>query len=435
MQTFWVNLILSLALMVLAGSASAEEGEASRETIRKLISELDGNTLAERTRAERQILDLGPAILAKLPALETVESVSARESLRRIRIQLERRAARESSGPSIVTLEGRYRLGEILTQIRQQTGNRIGSSIELSEIQMDVNWKKSTFWNCLDDLCQLHDLEWDFSKDSAAIQLSKANSSRQKPLAIQVAGPFRLAIESIETRDIAGGSPQKLLRVNCRIYAEPRLRPLFFSMAAADLKATLDNEESLAAWNPEARYEHPVRDDGHQIQTYWDFLVSDALLADKTRQNLISIRGKIHCQIAAATERVVFDQTSLARGTIRRRGGVSVRLREVTTSDAEPGRINAEVGVTVNYDVGGPAFESHRTWVLHNAVYLETKSGARTEFNDFETTQQADGTIAVDYRWQNIVGPFKQYLFVYEAPTLIINVPIEFEFQKVATGQ
>jgi hypothetical protein len=149
----------------------------------------------------------------------------------------------------------------------------------------------------------------------------------------------------------------------------------------------------------------------------------------------MTIRGRLDCEVAGATERVVFDQASQTRGTIRRRGGVSVRLRNVAFNPVDADSLGAEIGVAVSYDNGGRAFESHRTWIFHNTVYLETKAGVRTVFSDFETAQQADGAVAVDYRWRKIAAPASQYQFVYEAPTLIISVPLEVDLANIPVGQ
>ena len=416
-------------LLFFCSKLPADEAPTERERIPALIRSLDASTLAERTRAERQILDLGPDVLSKLPSLETIESVAARESLRRIRFQLERRAAKESSGPSHVMLQGELEVREILEQIQQQTGNRLSLAIDdltTAPGKLLVNWEKKTFWECLDDLCDRGQFQWQFSTESAAIQVSKSTTKLTSGRSIQRVGPFRIAIETVELRPVVGESRQKLLRINSRLSVEPRLRPLYLAFAAADLKGTFDEGQPLSSWNPEARYEHPVRDGGHEVPLTWDFNLTDT--EDIKR---LQIHGRIHCQIAAATERVVFDQTSQAHGTLRRRGGVSVRIRDVTFTPVDHDELDAEIGVAVSYDTGGPAFESHRTWIFHNAVYLETKAGSRTSFTEFETTQQSDGAVAVDYRWKKIRGPASQYLFVYEAPTLIIDVPVEIEFEDI----
>ena len=428
---FWWGAMLLVCLVFSRETVlSADETPNLRDQVQDLVRRLDSQTMAERTRAERNLLDLGPAVLSKLPAVELIESVSARESLKRIRLQLERRAAKDSSGPSHVTLQGDFSLSELLKQMKEQTGNEIDldpTRITLPNEKVTVNWNKSTFWASLDELCEQNHLQWNLPADSATIVVSRLNKSHTQSLAVQRIGPFRLEIQSIEIRNVVGQETKKLLRVNGLVSVEPRIKPLSFNLVAADFACTMDGDQPVVPWNPGAKYEHPVRDGGREVPVSWDFSLSDGNIG-----RTLTIRGRIDCRIAAAVERVVFDQTSQTRGTIRRRGGVSVRLRDVNFSASELDTLDAEIGVSVSYDTGGPAFESHKTWMFHNSVYLETRFGVRTSFTDFDTTQQSDGAIAVDYRWKKIAAPASQYLFVYEAPTLIIDVPLEIDVPKIA---
>lgn len=427
---WWIKVRCGFVFLFFSSSISfAQELKATRPQIQELIRTLDASTLSERTRAERQLLDLGPEILSKLPVIETVESVSVRESLKRIRLQLERRAARDSSGPSRVSLDGEYSLRDIIAEVEKQTGNRlvvVDDDGSLLKQTLNVTWDRSTFWDCLDELCLRVQLQWRFPPESPALELSRPASSMPQSIAVQRSGPFRLVIESVEIRPVVGESRQKLIRLNGRLAMEPRLRPLFLAVAVADLKASADDDQVLPAWNPTAKYELPVQDGGHEVQMSWDFSSTDV---ESIR--ILKLVGRVRCQIAAATERIVFDQTSLEAGTIRRRGGVSVRIREVEFMPREPNKMEGSIGVAVSYETGGPAFESHRTWIFHNAVYLETQSGKRVAYTDFDTAQQSDGAVAVDYRWAQIDAPFSQYTFVYEAPTLIIDVPLDINLDRI----
>ena len=424
-------------LLCMAASISvcllADERPKLRREVEELIQGLDATTLAERSHAERQLIELGPEVLPFLPAPELIDSVSAREAVRRIRPQLERRAARESAAPSHVSLHGEQTVGEILEQIQLQTRNRVSlvDNADAIKIQrLSVEWDKLLFWECLDELCRRCKLEWRFAKDAAAIRLEPQSDSESDDLGVQRTGAFRLTVNSAEAREVVGTAKERILRVSGRLSIEPRLRPLFLSMAATNISAVTDSDQLLSAWNPDAKYEFPVGDGGREVPVQFDFL----LPADVDAKS-VTIRGRLNCEIAAATERVVFDQKSLTRGTIRRRGGVTVRLRHVTFDAADADAPAADIGVTVSYDVGGPAFESHRLWIFHNAAYLETKSAARTDFTDFETTQQADGAIAVDYRFRKLHVPADQCVFVYEAPTLIISVPVEIDLDGIRIGK
>lgn len=415
---------LWFCLVLLASvTGLADDDRVSRSRVDELIRKLDAATLADRSRAERELLELGPDVLRLLPAPELIESVSAREAVRRIRPELERRAARDSSAASLVTLNGERTLGDIVDQIASQSRNHLKIDVTIRDsrdMRLLVEWNKTPFWNCLEDLCQRAQLQWRFSKDESAIRISKVNETSPKPLAVQRAGPFWIAIETVELRAVVGDDQQRVLRLKGRMFVEPRLRPLFLSLATRDLQAITDDQVALTPWNPDAKYEYPIGDGGREVTMQWDFRLPTKIHAKK-----ISIRGLFHCQIAAATERVVFDQLALTRGTMRRRGGVTVRIRNVAFAAGEDDHSNGEVGIVVSYDYGGPAFESHRSWMFHNAVYLETKSGVRTSFTDFEMNQQSDGAIAMDYRWKSFHSPTDQYQFVYEAPTLIINVPVD----------
>jgi len=417
-----------IVLWVGNGISRGEDKSALRMKVAELIQKLDAATLAERSQAEHALVELGPVILPLLPAPELIETPSARETIKRLRPVMERRAARESSAPSHVSLSGELSLGDIAKEIRRQTGNTVivSDHAGITESKLSVDWTRTLFWEVLDDCCKRADIQWQFVPGTDIIQLVPQSEKVSPEIAVNRTGPFRLAITNVEIRPVVGEEPQRIVRVSGHLSIEPRLRPLFLTMAAAQVRATSDQEVALPPWSPEAKYEFPVADGGRDAPVRWDFRLPPEFII-KT----ISIQGKLGCQVAAATERVVFDQTSQTRGTVRRRGGVSVRLRHLNIEPVESDLLNEEIGIVVSYDHGGPAFESHRSWIFHNAVYLETKDGKRTSYTDFETTQQADGAIAVDYRWQTVAAPATQYLFVYEAPTLIIDVPIEIDLSGI----
>ena len=96
--------------LVAQGSRAAEEQSAVslRVLVEARLGELDAHSLVERSRAERQLLDLGPDVLPLLPAPDLVRSPAVREAVKRVRRQLEQRAARESALASRVTLHGEW---------------------------------------------------------------------------------------------------------------------------------------------------------------------------------------------------------------------------------------------------------------------------------------------------------------------------------------
>ena len=421
--------ILSVVATGLAADPPARPAPSIRKSVEALIEQLDSSTLSERTQAERALLDLGPEVLTYLPAPELTRSVAVRESVKRIRVQLERRAARESAQASRITLSGSLPLNQILTEIAHQTRNRVELAKDVADLAtqtIDVAWDQTPFWEALDEVGRKQKLQAVFHVSQGVLQLQPPGSKSNPELVVQRSGPYRLAIHSAEVRPIVGNPTHHLLRVSGKVSLEPRLRPLFLHFAAADVTASNLSGRGLDPWNPSATYELPCGDAGRDVAVQFDYLIPNNLeLAS------FQLRGRLAVQLAAGIERIVFDQTSQTPGASRRRGGVTVRLREVRFEPLAEERLNAELKVTVGYDAGGPAFESHRTWMFHNAVYFEDAMGTRFDFTEYDTSLQVDGAVGVDYRWDKLHGPATQYHFVYEAPTLILDLPLEVKLDSI----
>jgi len=410
--------------------ARADEANSTpnrlREHVDELLKALDRPQAAERAHAERTLLERGPEVLPYLPPPERIRSVAVRESIARIRIQLERRAARESALASRVSLEGEQTVQHLLRELYAQTRNRIGLAPQVAAWEtrsLTVHWNQTPFWDAVDDLARQLDLHPAFDAAQGQVLLQAADANAPE-LAVQRRGPFRFAVLAAQVRPIIGDDDHRLLRITGRLALEPRLRPLFVHFAAADLGV-----DGLTAWNRNARYELPLGDAGRAAPVQFDFVIPT-----EDRRATLDLRGKLQIHLAAATEHIRFDQTALAAGTIRRRGGVSVRLREVAF-DQQPGEpLRAEIKVLVGYDTGGPAFESYRTWVFHNAASLESSvpgGPGRVTYSEFDTSLQSNGAIGVDYRWDRLTGPASQYEFVYEAPTLLLDLPLDLDVRAI----
>ena len=107
-------------------------------------------------------------------------------------------------------------------------------------------------------------------------------------------------------------------------------------------------------------------------------------------------------------------------------------LERVRRERGAHGGNELRLATTVAYDTGGPAFESHRSWMLYNEVYLEDERGRRVPLNGgYQTTLQADGAVRIEYRFVDLPEPLPRYAFVYVAPTLIVEAPLEFAIESV----
>lgn len=434
-----LSVCTALDLRAEQGQVQTEFPATLRTTVDGLLLELEASALADRARAERKLLDLGPDVLPFLPSPELVPSVSVREAVRRVRVQLERRAAKESALASRLSLRGEMTVTQLLQEFTKQTRNRVELSDKAQiaeQTSLTIAFDDQPFWECLDDVCERLQLRAVFDPHRSSLKLIPRTPDDFVELAIQRSGPFRLAIHSAEIRPVVGETNRKLLRIVGRIALEPRLRPLFLHFATSEVKGSTGDGKAIAPWNPDARYEHPVSDAGRAVPVQFDYLLPQSTEANGvTFPTTISLSGRIALQLAAGTERIVFDKTSQTPGASRRRGGVTVRLREVKFEPLVGGppadQLRVEIGVSVSYDTGGPAFESHRTWMFHNAVYLETEAGRRIDFTEYDTNQQADGAVAVSYRWGKLPAPATQYKFLYEAPTLILDLPLDVKLDGI----
>jgi len=147
----------------------------------------------------------------------------------------------------------------------------------------------------------------------------------------------------------------------------------------------------------------------------------------------ITLGGSFAVEMAAAPERFVFDDLAAPNPPAKRIGGVSVRLRHV-----EPpvggNETAARVDLSIVYDQQGPAFESYRTWMYHNDVWLETKNGRRILPERLVATQtEADGARTVEYNFAGVTGTLADYRLVYIAPTLITQAPVRFQLKNIPT--
>ena len=145
-----------LALTVLGGRSTAETPPTLKADVRAALDQLNAASLAERQRAEQRLIELGPSVLPLLPPMELVNSVSAKQALKRVRVRLEEDAARQSIAPSKLNLKGSYSLAELSAEIEKQTRNRVlvPTSSTSSVKSVTTDWSSRSFWDAIADLEQ-----------------------------------------------------------------------------------------------------------------------------------------------------------------------------------------------------------------------------------------------------------------------------------------
>ena len=412
------------------GPAVATNAELRRK-VERLLADLDAETRSARLAARDSLLALGPGILPLLPDERTLPSAAARDAVGQIRTRLERQSALATLAASRVTLRGRFPLREILDRITRQSGNRFDvTAIDASLLArpFDVNDQARTFWSACDELFHKAGLTFARRHKAGTLALVPAGQAREGELAVSDHGPFRVAVIAAELRGTPDASPH-LLRMAWTLTAEPRLRPLFASIAADRLVAS-SGADAFKPSTPAAKWELSLGEGADTLRLDSDFEVPPPLEPAQ-----IEFRGAFGVEMAAGPQEIVFGDLASGRET-RRAGSVTVGLRGVEfprPGEGQGARGSRSVCV---YDQGGPAFESYRTWMYHNEAALETKSGRRIAPRPIITTrQQGDGSVAVEYNFADIQGTPGDYRFVYVAPTLITQQPVEFRFSKIPVAR
>jgi hypothetical protein len=426
-------LLAVLATVPLRGDEPAAATHAElRRKVERLLADLDAETRSARLAARDSLLALGPGILPLLPDERTLASAAARDAVGQIRTRLQRQSALATLAASRVTLHGRFPLREFLARITRQTGNRFDVTAldpALLERPFEAHDQARPFWSACDELFRQAGLTYTPLHKPGRLTLVPAAPDRDGELAVSDSGPFRVAVIRAELRG-APGAGIHLLRVTWTLTAEPRLRPLFASIDGSRLFASTGSD-TLKPTTPSAKWELSMGEGADTLRLDSDFDVPPQLEPKE-----IEFRAAFGVEMAAGPQEIVFDDLASGRRETRRAGSVTVGLRGVEFPRPGDEQATARIEISLVYDQGGPAFESYRTWMYHNEAALETKSGRRIDPRPLITTRrQGDGSAAVEYNFADVQGAPRDYRFVYVAPTLITQVPVEFRFPKIPVAR
>lgn len=438
------RLLLHTAITILAlfcgqlNVSAADPNPVQKQTdlkhqVETLISQLDANQRQVREQAERKLIDLGKPVLAQLPPPELVTTPSVREALIRVKLQIEKQAARDSIHASLVTIKGDYPFNTVLQQISTQSGNPLdlkNLTAEFLDQNIQVEFEKTPFWQAIDELSHKRPFTYQFdgASDSMQFQQSAAdNSSRSsKALHVYYDGPFRITVLDLKSRPLRGSSNKELLSVKFQVEVEPRLRPLFLSYAAGEIHCSTSQASKLSPFTPQAKLELPLGEGGKNVNFTMTWI-----LDSEQKSSTFDIQGTLQMELAAETLPIAFDNLNQSEGAIRRRGNVSVELIHVEQKKL-PTSQTLSVRIALSYDYGGPAFESHRTWIYHNRAYLENPAGQKYWLNGAShTTLESAGKTGVSYQFKDLPLQQNNLRFTYLAPTLITAAPIRFHFEKL----
>ena len=446
---YLVFAVLAAVLLSSAAQVTAEDA-VDEPTVRRWVARLDADRKADRLRAEEELLKLGPAALKWLPEPGVLGSRSAAEAVKKIRVKLERQKAETAVEASRLSIGGMRTVAEIVPRLSQDTGNLVVAEdlpqnlfaglVELPE--------RPTFWQAVEALSRQQPVTWSCNEIPARLWLlplnpkSKLHESPTDVLAATTSKAFRIALRSARPREVVGETAGQLMRLDFDVTSEPRLRPLFLKCAAADVRVT-GLRETMPTDSPKPETWKPYSADSKIELTFGQgrrqlaFPVDYRLPAGDGWKSL-SVVGQLFLETAAGEEPIDFPAGADSRNVSRRRGGVRVKIDHWET-DPNTNDRTLTIRATVTYDTGGMAFESHRSWMLYNVAGLRRPSEKQAADDLLKPTHaesdlQPDGSIAVTYRFEKLPRAAHEYGLRYVAPTLILDVPLDFEFRDVPLG-
>ncbi len=409
----------------LAARGQSESTDAAlHDRVLQLVDRLDAPKPEAREAAMASLIKLGPKILPMLPDPATLPAGNRKDRIEQLRAALRKAEDDINPNASRVTLEGKgIRLTEALRQLQKQTGNVISDlrerlGAELTNPALDLEIRDKPFLEALDQIARQAELMTEFYTADGSVGITTGGSPTKTP--IQYSGPFRIALKQIgEVRDFAAGTTTA--NVQLEVAWEPRLRPMLLKLKADELKITDDHGKEVKAQvemesdEVVVRPENPVAEINLNLQA-----------PERTAAKLKTLRVKAEITIPAGIK--VFRFPSLVQENVTiKQGDVSATLQGMEI-DEQVWKVNVELA----YPGEGPAFESYRQGLFNNRIWLQRADGSRFEQNGgFNNTSADGGKLGFEYLFVDAPGKPSDYQLVYETPSKVVTIPLEFVFKDV----
>jgi hypothetical protein len=389
----------------------------------QLVDRLDDAKPEARDEAQTRLIKLGAKILNLLPDPATVSSKERKDRLEKIKAAL-LADAETRTGASLVTIQAKgIRLTEAIAQLQKQTGNAITDlreslGAEVTNPAFDIDLSKVPFHEALDRVTRLADVSINAFTGDGSIGIT-AGKPPKDPM-IQYVGPFRVAFKQLtQVRDLQAGT--SAANAQLELSWEPRLRPMLLALKSDGVTVKDDKAREIKPQTMMESNEVPLRPENPAVE-----LNINLEGPDRTATKLSSFKVKTEITLPAGIRSFRFP--SLAQENVtQKQGDVSATLQNVEI-DEQVWKVNVEIA----YPDSGPAFESYRQGLFNNRLWLQKDDGTRFEHNGgFSNTSSDGGKLGFEYLFVDAPGKPADYQFVYETPSKVITIPLEFEFKNV----
>jgi hypothetical protein len=404
----------------------AEGSDAAlRDRVTQLIDRLGSDKPEARESAMAALTKLGPKVLPLLPDTAKLSAGERKDRIEKLRAAL--RKAEEDVNPaaSRVTLVGKgIRLSEAIQQLQKQTGNPISDMREqlgadVTNPAFDLEIKDKPFLEAFAEVAKQAEVGLEFHSGDGSIGIKPAMTGGNVP-PVQYTGPFRIELKQIGlTRDFEAGPA--LATIQLEVAWEPRLRPMLLKLKADELKVLDDRgkevkpQMAMEAEEVVVRPENPVSEINLNLQA-----------PDRAATKLKSLKVKAELTIPAGIK--TFRFPNLAQENVNlKQGDVSVTLQDVEV-DEQAWKVHVELAMPGE----GPAFESYQQGLFNNQMWLQRSDGSRFAHNGgLNSTGASGGKLGFEYIFVDAPGKPSDYQLVYETPSKVITIPLEFEIKDV----
>lgn len=388
----------------------------AEESFENLILKLQSEDRAARTSAARELSEGGEETLRDLEAYNSADS-NLEYQLRVISTKLRQRIARESLDGTQVTVgrPNEFTLQYAVESVSRQSHFEVHVAEEDRAKKLQFEQVKVPFWKSIDLIAQQADVGWEIENGDIVFD----SNFRLRQGAVAYPKSMRIAaIHSRESRGFSSRAKRGIVRINFRVDIEPHITPYFVTVKDQDflLKAkTKSGPVEFIPFNPSS-----VREIGAVGEPAIGFYV-DFQNDEMARLDDFLLEGSLSVLSAAKTAEIVLPLRALQQNE------AELRVLEFDKADEK-----FRVLVAVDLPQELTRFDSHRLGVLHQQVWLNSKTGTRLPPKSTRIAKIEGQTHKVEFVFNAVQGSFEEFQFVYRYPQFVTTLSVDFAIDSMA---
>lgn len=429
----WLLIGLALGLFPLLTTADDATGNAADEKIGGWIADLDAASRAKRVVAERELMALGPALLARLPRWEQSANPSTRHALTRIRRQLETQLAEAAFEASMLKLHSSMTPNGLSEAVVAQTGLTLEWKLDARQLpdELEISAKSLKFWELVREAAGQFERPVEILSLPHGVRLREVTTGRHTIASVSDDGLFLVSLKGGEVKPIPGDEQSQLMTLKFTAAVEPKLRMLLGQVRAAEMSVSENsktgNRSDFPSFNPGTSRTIPISA-RQQVMEWSQTLIVPRAQLPKT----LSINGSFTAILAARDVELKFPpraNEASAFGAMEARL-LNVRIQKFRSGGGEP-KPAAVVELNLTYEGDVPQLDSHLTSLFPVRLWLtlldhdDKMPTSSLSVRSTKTGYTLSGTIPVT---SSELGNAKLHLAV---PRLLKEKQIDFEMRNV----